>query len=202
MIPAPDNTVAQLLAKAERLKFEARHSEALGILEQLLSRDPENVTALEEVADNELSLGHYDRAGAAAQRVLAITKKSFAAHYIQGFIASQQERWDASIASLKTANALEQNNPEILRCLGWSIFNTGRSLEGMVTLERALNLDEANPLILCDLGVVYLKLKDFAKCKALLKRALDLDPQNERAEECLEMVRRIEKHAANKVSSE
>jgi Tfp pilus assembly protein PilF len=191
-----DPAATQLLAQAEQLKFEARHAEALKILEQLLSQDPENVTALEEVADNELSLGNYARAGTAAERVLKIQPQSFSAHYICGFIASQKEDWKDSVESLKTANKIEQNNPEILRCLGWSLFNSGQQLQGMVTLERALNLEDQNPLILCDLGVVYLRAKNFPKCKALLKRALDLDPENERAGECLEMVERIEKHVA------
>ncbi|OGJ62617.1 hypothetical protein A3A67_02650 [Candidatus Peribacteria bacterium RIFCSPLOWO2_01_FULL_51_18] len=187
-----DNT-AHLLARAERLKFEARHSEALEVLESLLGHDPENVTALEEVSDNELSLGNFDRAETAARRALKISPKSYTAHYIIGFIASHRENWEDSIRSLKTANSVEQNNPEILRCLGWALFNAGQKLEGTVTLERALNLEEQNPLILCDLGVVYLRGKNFSKSKALLRRALDLDPKNERAEECLEMVSRIEK---------
>jgi tetratricopeptide (TPR) repeat protein len=191
----PDNTVEHLLARAGHLKSEGQYEEALVLLEQIISRNPQHVVALEEVADNELSLGHYDRADTAAQRVLGIDPKSFAAHYVRGFVASHREEWEVSIESLKVANKLEQNHPEILRCLGWSLFSVGRTLEGVVTLERALNLDEENPLILCDLGVVYLKLKDFGKSKALLERAIDIDPKNERAEECLEMVRRIERHA-------
>ncbi len=193
----PDDSTAQILEKAEQLKFEARHADALVLLEHILATDPDNVTALEEVADNELSLGNFDRAETAAERVLAITKDSYTAYYIRGFIASHREEWTRSIEDLKIANKLEQNNPEILRCLGWSLFNARESVQGTVTLERALNLEEQNPLILCDLGVVYLKLKDYSKSKALLQRALDIDPKNERAEECLRMVERIEKHVAS-----
>ena len=190
------DSIERILEKAEQLKFDGKYSEALAILEELLMLDPDNITALEELADNELSLGNYDRAKRASERALALDQGSYTAHYILGFIASHFEDWRTSIKELKIANSLEQSNPEILRCLGWSLFSSGKIVEGMVTLERALNLEEQNPLILCDLGVVYLRTNDFLKSRVLLTRALDIDPGNIRVKECLEMVRRIEKHAA------
>ncbi len=188
------DSIEQILVKAEELKFDGKYADALALLEELLVMDPDNVTALEELADNELSLGRYERAKLAAAHVLRLNKDSYTAHYILGFIASHSEDWDASIVELKIANSLEQNNPEILRCLGWSLFSAGKKIEGMVTLERALNLEEQNPLILCDLGVACLRSNEFTKSKALLSRALDIDPANSRVKECLEMVKRIEKH--------
>lgn len=187
-----DDVTERLLSQAEQLRLDGMYEEALVILEQILVRDPDNVVALEEVADNELSLERYDRAERAARRAIAVDSESFDAHYILGFIASHREQWSESVLSLKFANQLEPNNPEILRCLGWSLFSGGDPVAGMVTLERALNLEPENPLTLCDLGVAYLKQKDFEKSRALLRRALDLDPQNVRARECLDMADRIQ----------
>lgn len=190
-----DDVIGLLLKQAEELKFEARHNEALDVLEEVLVLDPDNVPALEEIADNELSLEQYDRAEKAAKRAITLDKESFDGFYIVGFVASVREDWAASSDALKAANKIEPNNPEILRCLGWSLFSGGKSVEGIVTLERALNLEEANPLILCDLGVVYLKMKEYAKARSLLERALEIDPTNIRVQECLEMAGRIEDHA-------
>lgn len=191
-MPNPNNDIIErLLDQAEQMKLDARHEEALLILEQILAKDPENVVALEEIADNELSLEQYDRAEAAANQALQLDANSFDAHYVLGFIASVREEWEKSVESLKIANRLEPNNPEILRCLGWSLFSAGKTVEGVVTLERALNLEDSNPLILCDLGVVYLKMKEFPKARALLERALEIDPQNLRVKECLEMAARV-----------
>ena len=191
-MPTPhDDITEHLLDQAEQLKLDACHEEALVILEEILAKDPDNITALEEIADNELSLERYDRAEIAAKRAIALDSGSFDAHYVLGFSASVREEWDASINFLKIANRQEPNNPEILRCLGWSLFSAGQVLEGVVTLERALNLEDANPLILCDLGVVYLKMKEFPKARALLERALEIDPSNVRVKECLEMASRI-----------
>lgn len=187
-----DDATGSLFAQAEKLKQEARHEEALLILEGILSDDPKNVTALEEVADNEMSLERYDRALAAAKQVIALDPESCEGHYVLGFIASHEERWEAAVDSLRKANRIDPNNPEILRCLGWAIFSGGNPTEGVVTLERSLNLEELNPLTLCDLGVVSLQLKEFSKAKALFRRALELDPENVRVRECLEVAERIE----------
>ena len=184
--------VLERLEEAERLKILGHHKEALVILEQLLIEDPQNISALEEIADNELSLECYDRAEAAAKQAIDLDCKSYTGLYILGFIASHREKWDEAIELLSSANHLKANNPEILRCLGWALFNGGRRAQGIVTLERALNLDRDNPLTLCDLGVTHLQVQNFPKAKALFTRVLDLDPENERARECVEAVGRIE----------
>lgn len=180
------------LERAERLKLGGKHAEALVILEDLLVEDPENVAALEEVADNELSLDRLERAEAAAREAVALDSESYTAHYILGFLSSQREEWSIALQHLKKANILKPNNPEILRCLGWVLFRSGERAQGIVTLERSLNLDHDNPLTLCDLGVTYMELQNFSKARSLFERALDVDPGNERARECIKAIQRLE----------
>lgn len=187
------NDVLAQLEEAEKLKLDGEHTEALVLLEELLLKDPTNVSALEEIADNELSLEQYERAEKAAKQALKLDKNSYTALYILGFLASQTEDFTKSITSLTKANQLKPNNPEILRCLGWSLFCSGKQTQGLVTLERALNLDNNNALTLCDLGTAYLQTRDFAKAKALFNRTLDIDPLNTRAQECVQAVERLEK---------
>ncbi len=188
----PPNVLARL-EQAEQLKLTGKHAEALAILEELLLEDPANVSALEEVADNELSLEQYVRAETAATQAVELDAKSYTGHYILGFIRSHEEKWEEALQRLKLANRLKPNNPEILRCLGWVLFNASSRPQGVVTLERALNLDHDNTLTLCDLGVAYLELRDVGRARALFLRALDLDPTNPRAKECVNAVERMEK---------
>ena len=169
------------------------HTEALALLEEILCDDPENITALEEVADNELSMEHYLRAETAALRAIALDTTSYTGHYILGFLHSSGEDWDPALTHLQLANKYQSNNAEILRCLGWALFRHGACPQGVVTLERALNLERDNTLILCDLGVVYLQLRRFAKARALFLHALDVEPENERASECVQAVEKMEK---------
>jgi len=188
--------VLEQLERAEQLKLGGKHVEALMLLEQLVLDDPGNVAALEEIADNELSLERYDRAEIAANQAIDLDGASYTGHYIIGFIRSHQSRWDEAHASLTLANKLKPNNPEILRCLGWVLFNMDKKPQGVVTLERSLNLDSDNTLTLCDLGVAYLELRDFQKARALFVRTLDLDPMNLRARECVAAIDRLERHMA------
>ncbi|MBU0766715.1 tetratricopeptide repeat protein [Patescibacteria group bacterium] len=194
----PTGSVLERLEKAEQLKIMCEHKEALIILEELLIEDPQNISALEEVADNELSLEHFNRARKAALQAIALDKDSYTGHYILGFLHSRGEEWPEALKELQRANMLKPNNPEILRCLGWALFSGDQRTQGIVTLERALNLDSENPLTLCDLGVTHLQVHNFMKAKALFLRALDLDPTNERAKECVEAVERLEKSAVKK----
>lgn len=190
---ATNDHIAGLLEQAERMKLEGRHVEAIAVLEQILVDDPANVAALEEVADNELSLEHYDRATAAARRAVEIDATSYTGHYILGFVASLREDWTVALTELQEANRLKSNDPEILRSLGWTLFHAEQRVQGIVTLERALNLDPQNPLSLCDLGVCYLEVKNLVKAHTLLSRALELDPSNKRARECVEAVERLQR---------
>jgi predicted Zn-dependent protease len=190
--------ILERLEQAESLKLAGKYREAIVLLEELLLEDPSNVAALEEVADNELSLERYPRAETAARQAIALDASSYTGRYILGFIRSQEGQWEDALSELKEANRLKPNNPEILRCLGWVLFNLGQRPQGVVTLERALNLDADNTLTLCDLGVAYLELKNFGKAKALFRRALDLEPENLRAKKCIAAAERFEKEVKEK----
>lgn len=189
---SPISKTLERLEEAEQLKLMGQNCDALIILEQLLIEDPENTSALEEVADNELSLEHFDRAHAAAARAIALDDESYTGHYILGFLRSVEQKWEEGIVHLKKANTIRPNNAEILRCLGWALFNSGQRAQGIVTLERALNLDDENPLTLCDLGVSYLQTRNIVKAKSLFDRALELDPENLKALECIKAVQKLE----------
>lgn len=187
--------IIERLERAEQLKIAGNHEQALMLLENLLIEDPENVPALEEIADNELSLENYERARTAAKRAIALDDRSYTGHYILGFLASQKNKWEDAVEHFKKANKTKGNNAEILRCLGWSLFNAGKRAQGVVTLERSLNLDEQNALAMCDLGVAYLQTHHTTKAKSLFQRALELDPDNARVRECVQAAERYEQAA-------
>lgn len=176
--------IMEALEKIEDLKIKGKHKESIKEAHKVLIDDPNCVPALEEIADNYVSLNDFNSAKKAANRALNLDKNSYTAHYILGFLNSQNQNWDLAIKHLQTSNSLHPNNPEILRCLGWAIFNSKSRAQGVVILERSLNLDPENSLTLCDLGVCNLQIKEFNKSIELLKKALEIDPENNRIKEC------------------
>jgi len=178
--------VAVALNHIEELKLNGKHQKSINEAEKLLFENPDCVEALEEIADNYVSLDAYDKAKKACFRALKLNDNSYTAKYILGFIHSQKQEWKEAVKYLKNANILHPNNPEILRCLGWAMFNSNKRTQGIVVLERALNIDPENALTLCDLGICYMQVKNFDKSIQLLKRALQLDPNNRRVKDCFE----------------
>ena len=176
--------IMEALEKIEDLKIKGKHKESIKEAHKVLIDDPNCVPALEEIADNYVSLNDFNSAKKAANRALNLDKNSYTAHYILGFLNSQNQNWDLAIKHLQTSNSLHPNSPEILRCLGWAIFNSKSRAQGVVILERSLNLDPENSLTLCDLGVCNLQIKEFNKSIELLKKALEIDPENNRIKEC------------------
>ena len=178
------NHILVALEKIESLKLNGEHEKSIKEAQKLLCDDPNCIAALEEIADNYVSLDQFDRAEKAANHALKLDKDSYTGYYILGFLTSHQQEWPRAIKNLTKANELHPNNPEILRCLGWATFNVNKRSQGIVILERALNLDSESSLTLCDLGICYLQTKSFDKAVELLKKASDIDPDNKRIQEC------------------
>jgi len=176
--------IAEALNSIEELKLMGKHEKSITEAQKLLFDDPDCVEALEEIADNYVSLDNYVKAEKACHHALKLNEKSYTARYILGFIHSQKQDWTKAINYLKTSNTIHSNNPEILRCLGWALFNSNKRTQGVVILERALNLDPNNALTLCDLGICYMQMKNFDKSIELLKKAMELDPNNKRIIDC------------------
>jgi len=177
-----------LLEEADKLKNDGKHHEAIRICEKVLISNLSCTEAYEEIGDNYLSLRDYTKAEKALKQAVKSNPKSANAHYLLGFVHSCTGTFKESVTLLEIADELYPNHPEILRCLGWSMYHDNQKPRGIVILERALALVPRDPLILNDLGVCYLNEKDFGKASEIFKKALTVDPANEKAKECLNAV--------------
>lgn len=178
-----------LIEEADKKKNEGKHVEAIRICERILTGDLSCVEAYEEIGDNYLSMRKYDKAEKALKQALKINKKSANANYLLGFVYSCTGQWKESVNLLESADQAYPNHPEILRCLGWSMYHVGERKRGIVLLERALFLAPNDPLILNDIGVCYLNEKNFERSAMLFKKTLQIEPDNQKAKECLNAVR-------------
>lgn len=189
------------LARARALKENGAYPQAVSLLEDLLVEDPGSATVLEEIAENEWCMGHIQRALFAARRAVTLCAESAMGNFILGLIALQKREWDSAVEYLRRANRSQPDTPDILRSLGWALFHHGETTQGIVTLERALNLEEGNTHTLCDLGEVYLALRYASKARALFLRALEIDPGDSRAQEGIAHVGQQERVPVSTVAS-
>ncbi len=187
-----------LIQEAEQLKMDGRHLEAIAQCEKILYSDLECTEAYEEIGDNYLSLREYDKAKKALTRAVKTNARSANANYLLGFMYSAVGDFKKSVKYLEIADGYEPNHPEILRCLGWSLYHDGQRQRGVVLLERALALSPQDSLILSDLGVCYLNSKKFDRAATLFRNVLEIEPNNEKAKECLNAVRFFQ-HEYNKL---
>lgn len=178
------------LDKAERKKISKDHKWAIEILNQILYDDPWCVYALEELADNLLSLDEIDKALQAAEFVLTLTTKSYWAYYLAWFIYSKKWNYKKSIELLKKANELRPNNPEVLRCYWWSLFMSGQRWKWIVLLERAKNLHPKDTQVLNDLAACMIDIWNVQKWLDLLDEIQEIDPENQRAVHALDFLKK------------
>lgn len=184
--------VMRALATSEDYKLQGKHEKALEVAERILMDDPFCAEAAEEVADNLLSLGKSESAQKAATHVLNMEPKSYIANFVMGFVYSEREEWGKAIEYFRISNEGQPNNPEILRCLGWALFQDGKQAEGTAILRRALFLRGNDPAILCDLGACLLQLNDFNESITMLRAAQNLDPNDPRVQELLDVAERLQ----------
>ncbi len=177
-----------LIEEAEKKKNEGNHKESIKICEKILINNLNCTEAYEEIGDNYLSLREYDKAMKALKQAIKLNKDSANANYLLGFVYSCMGRFKESVNLLEYANEIYPNHPEILRCLGWSMYHNEEKQRGIILIERSLSLAPNDILILNDLGICYLNEKKFNKSSKIFKKVLQIEPDNQKAKECLNAV--------------
>lgn len=183
-----DEKINELLDRADEYKLAEKHREAIKICEEILIDEPSCVEAYEEIGDNFISLNLLQKAEKALRKAVELDPKSANAAYLLGFLFSCRREWEKSIRFLEKADELKPNHPEILRCLGWSLAMAGERGKGIILLERAKTLAPDDVYVLTDLGVCYLNEKNIEQALPIFRRVLEIDPDNEKARDCLVIV--------------
>ena len=122
---------------------------------------------------------------------MKLKPKSANAHYLRGFLLGLENKWNLSMDELVTADKLMPNHSEILRSLGWSMYNANRKVQGISILERSRILSPEDLGILSDLGVCYLNTAEYHKAEQVFQEILEHDPASTYAIECLKYLSQI-----------
>jgi len=180
-----------LLERAVEAKAEQEYSKAVEILQDVIMEYPAYHEAYEELGDVYIALRQIDRAHKALDRAMKLKPKSANAHYLRGFLLGLENKWNLSMDELVTADKLMPNHSEILRSLGWSMYNANRKVQGISILERSRILSPEDLGILSDLGVCYLNTAEYHKAEQVFQEILEHDPASTYAIECLKYLSQI-----------
>ncbi|MCF7918221.1 tetratricopeptide repeat protein [Candidatus Gracilibacteria bacterium] len=187
------NTTTDLLTQADKYKRKGDFQAAIDTLHKLIMHEPHCSEAYEELGDNYLSIRQMEKAEKALLQALLINPQSANAHYLVGFVYSLGQKWFKSVDHLCLADGIKPNHPEILRCLGWALYNQARKNQGLAILERSQTLSPNDQNILCDLGVCYMNNTEFDKAETTFKKVIELNPNSEQANECFKFLEMLKK---------
>lgn len=156
--------------------------EALNLVDQVLARQPDALSFVIEKAD----ILHAQDKDAEALAVLDGRIKragdadfTWQARFLQAMIYDGLNQWPKAEVSIKQAQTLAPDRPEVLNFLGYGWINQGQHVqEGMDLVRRALQLQPKSGAVIDSLGWGYYKLGQYDEALGFIEEAVQLDPSD------------------------
>jgi TolB-like protein/Tfp pilus assembly protein PilF len=168
--------------------FKSRMLEAIEFLNQAVARDPAFLLAWCELgrAHDLLYFAGYDHtharlalAESAVQTALRLgpdvgaARLALARHFYSAY-----RDYDRARVELENARLTLPNDAEVFALTGFIDRRQGRWTESTRNLERAIELDPRNVLILREISLSYTRLRRYAEAAAVLDRTLAIGPKD------------------------
>lgn len=136
----------------EALKEEGKLDDALEVANQMLSSNPKNKDALYQVADIMYRKGEILRAEKPIDFLLTEENDDAMSRYIKGVLEMEKtNRQEAKQHLKKAMKLLDEENPEMLRCLAICEYRSGNREDGMRYLKQAFELNKFDAEIILNL---------------------------------------------------
>ena len=166
---------------SEQLIEAERFDEALNLLEDLITREPNHFSVLNNLAVVYTETGRNQEAVDLFNRALSNYPDNAHLHSNIASTYIGEKEWDKALWHLDRVLALDPNvgNPQERR--GLIYLETGRHLEAAIALEQALIADPGNAEIMVQLGVAQCDLRLWAAGLRKFEGALELAPKSVKA---------------------
>ena len=153
----------------EQMCQEGRNDDTLGFWNEYISKNINRSMGYEGVGDVHLTMGNDEKAIKALKQAVKLDPDSANARYLLGFAYSRRSEYKKSVEHLLEAHKLQPKEAEVARCLGWGVFQMGKREEGIVILQQASLASPHDPLIMADLLMCYIEMRDAARADELVR---------------------------------
>ena len=177
---APESLIAEI-GRAEALSKDGRRDEAIDVLRDLTSKQPDAVVAFQELGDELRYSEQFEGAVGAYNTALEILdaqqRQNWVLYYSRGMTFERLDQWDKAEADFRMALKLQPNQPYVLNYLGYSLVEKKLKLdEALEMIELAVSLRSDSGYIVDSLGWVLYKLNRHDEAVGHLEKATELMP--------------------------
>jgi Flp pilus assembly protein TadD len=187
---AHSGDVDSLLLAADVLQRSERYGEAVPVLDQALTLEPNSLQILFRLGASLEREGRRSEAETRFRTLLSIQPDfAPALNYLGYMWAEKGENLTEALDLVRRAVALEPENGAYIDSLGWAYFQLGHLQEARRNLERAAELIPDDAVICEHLGDVYVAVGDIESAQEVYQRALSLSTEN--GEKVLDKLRQL-----------
>lgn len=175
-------SMAARMGQAQVLEGRDQRAEAIAILQNLATGNPESFAAQSVLGDFLRRDGQFDVADVAYSRALDLLAATGRAPEWQTLFAraiarSRLNDWPLAEADFRAALAIQPAQPQVLNYLGYSLVERGENLdEALVMIESAVAGDPTSGYILDSLAWALFRLGRYTEALPHMERAVEMMP--------------------------
>jgi tetratricopeptide (TPR) repeat protein len=158
------------------LKKQKKNDESREAFEKALKLRPENVVAIDQLANLDLEAGAFSAVHQRADALLQKEPKSAPAYFIHARSYVIEKNFAAAEAALKKAIELDPNLAAAYNLLVAIYVEANKLPEALKELETVLGKNPRYSPALLTSGIIYERMGDFAKARDNYEKVLALNP--------------------------
>ncbi len=187
-------STATIHTRAETLRGQERHDEALALYRQALELESEFAPAIASMGIAFFELERHEEAIESMERALILVPELPEASSLQrltGRALQELGRTEKAAARFERTLELDPRDTEALDRLAFLRFDAGRYEEALEYYRALLEINPADATAHSNLGVALLNLERYEEATRSLQRSLELDPEQAIARAALDEARRM-----------
>jgi rhomboid protease GluP len=151
---------------------------AISLLQPVIARDPNNLEALNLLAQAYMGKKDYAHAQGVLERMVKIDPDNFSIKYILGLSYAGQHQYEDAHRVFDELTRQRPNNSDAWTLLGASLDALGREEDAINAYQKAISLNPQDAETYRELGLANAKLNHLPAALEALKKAAELDPNN------------------------